>query len=77
MKRLIKFLIITGLIMLPLSVIMFIIGVGMFTASGDFPQFVIRLSEVCFAFWLPFLILGLIFTTIGAIMGLIFERKKS
>ena len=77
MKRLIKYLIITGLIMLPLSVIMFIIGVGMFTKSGDFPPFVIRLFELCFAFWLPFLILGLIFTTIGAIMGLIFERKKS
>lgn len=76
MKGLSKYLIIAGLLMLPISVIMFIIGAGMFTASGNFPPFIIRLSELCFAFWLPCLILGIIITTIGAIMGLILERKK-
>ncbi|MGH1518187.1 hypothetical protein [Chryseobacterium sp. JK1] len=77
MKLIHRYLFISGICILLLSVIMFLVGIGMFTASGNFPQFIVKLAELCFAFWLPFLILGSIFTTTGAVMGLIFERKKS
>jgi hypothetical protein len=67
-KQLYKYLLIIGDSMIPLSMIMFIFGISMFTARGDFSSFVIQLSQFCFIFWKLILALGIILLIIGSIM---------
>lgn len=65
-----KYLMIAGSCMFPLSILMFITGIFMFSATGDFPQFIIKLSGLCFAFWMPTFIVGILLV----IIGLIFKK---
>lgn len=74
MKYFTKYIFITGFSLIFLSVIMFLTGVGMFTARGNFHHLVIQLGEICFAFWLPFLLLGVFLLIIGVILS--FAPKK-
>ncbi|MBW3524588.1 MULTISPECIES: hypothetical protein [unclassified Chryseobacterium] len=67
-KQFYKYLLIIGGSMIPLSMIMFIFGISMFTARGDFSSFVIQLSQFCFIFWMPVFVLGIILLIIGSIM---------
>ncbi len=55
-----------GIILLGFS--MFIFGVSMFTYQGpELSSIIIRLAEYSFVFWLPTLLLGLIFLCISKI----------
>jgi len=54
---------------------MFVTGVGMFTANGNFPQFVITWPELSFVLWLPFLLAGIVFVMTGAVMY--FNHQKN
>ncbi|WP_175623050.1 hypothetical protein [Chryseobacterium schmidteae] len=67
-KQFYKYLLIIGGSMIPLSIIMFVFGISMFTARGDFSSFVIQLSQFCFIFWKLILALGIILLIIGSIM---------
>jgi len=67
-KQLYKYLLIIGGSMIPLSIIIFIFGISIFTARGDFSRFVIQLSQFCFIFWKLILALGIILLIIGSIM---------
>ncbi|AZA75310.1 hypothetical protein EG358_16800 [Chryseobacterium indoltheticum] len=67
-KQLYKYLLIIGGSMIPLSIIMFVFGISMFTARGDFSSFVIQLSQFCFIFWIPVFVLGIILLIIGFII---------
>ncbi|OCA74682.1 hypothetical protein BBI00_10215 [Chryseobacterium arthrosphaerae] len=77
MRHLGKYIFISGLVMLPLSVIMFVTGVGMFTAKGNFPQFFIRWSELSFVLWLPFLLAGIVFIITGVIMYFSHQKNQT
>jgi len=74
MKSAYKYIFFIGLSIISLSIIMFFISVGLFTARGDYPKIVIKLGEVSFALWLPFLIMG-IFLTIVGIVGKLRKSK--
>ncbi|MFV0159408.1 hypothetical protein OBK24_13285 [Empedobacter falsenii] len=52
-------LFIGGIISFFSSILMLIFGAGMFVSRGDYSKFIIKLSEFCFIFWLPFLIIGI------------------
>ena len=67
-KQLYKYLLIIGGSMIPLSIIMFIFGISMFTARGDFSSTIIQLAQFCFIFWKLILALGIILLIIGSIM---------
>ncbi len=67
-KQLYKYLLIVGGSMIPLSIIMLVFGISMFTARGDFSSFVIQLSQFCFIFWIPVFVLGIILLIIGFII---------
>ncbi|AZA62663.1 hypothetical protein EG340_17225 [Chryseobacterium indoltheticum] len=67
-KQLYKYLLIIGGSMIPLSIIMLVFGISMFTARGDFSSFVIQLSQFCFIFWIPVFVLGIILLIIGFII---------
>ncbi|QQQ27957.1 hypothetical protein [Chryseobacterium indoltheticum] len=67
-KQLYKYLLIIGGSMIPLSIIMLVFGISMFTARGNFSSFVIQLSQFCFIFWIPVCVVGIILLIIGSIM---------
>lgn len=75
-KNLLKKLFVSGLILILASVLMFIFGVGMFVSRGNYSQIAIKLSEVCFAFWIPVLILGVLITFSSLIIRLIMSPKS-
>ncbi|WP_294328944.1 hypothetical protein [uncultured Chryseobacterium sp.] len=65
MIRLYKYILLTGFSMILLSITMFILSVGMFTARDSYPLFIIKLSEISFVLWLPFLMIGILLTLSG------------
>lgn len=67
-RKIYNYLFKTGIAMFPLSILMFIVGASMFAAHGDFPRFVIKLTEICFRFWIPTFILGIILLIISSIL---------
>ncbi|REC52022.1 hypothetical protein DRF62_16235 [Chryseobacterium piscium] len=67
-KQLYKYFLIIGGSMIPLSIIMFVFGISMFTARGNFSSFVIQLSQFCFIFWKLILALGIILLIIGSVI---------
>jgi hypothetical protein len=71
-KKLYKYLLVIGGSMIPLSIIMFIFGMSMFTARGEFSGFVIQLAQFCFVFWKIIFALGIILL----ISGFIIRKRK-
>lgn len=69
-----KYIIFSGLSMLALSIIMFFTSVGLFTARGNYPEIIIKLSEISFVLWLPFLIMGIFLTILG--IGIYFVKTS-
>lgn len=67
-RKISNYLLKAGIAMFPLSILMFIVGASMFTARGDFPRFIIKLTEICFRFWIPTFILGIILLIISSIL---------
>ncbi|MGE8556439.1 MAG: hypothetical protein ACN6OB_21170 [Chryseobacterium jejuense] len=65
MTRFYKYILLIGFSMISLSIIMFLLSVGMFAVRGNYSQFMIKLSEISFVFWLPFLIIGILLTFLG------------
>ncbi|SDJ17446.1 hypothetical protein [Chryseobacterium jejuense] len=65
MTRFYKYILLIGFSMIFLSIIMFLLSVGMFAARGNYSQFMIKLSEISFVFWFPFLIIGILLTVLG------------
>jgi len=51
--------------MICLSIIMFLIAIGMFTARGDYSQFIIKIGEFFFIVWPLFLVTGILLILIG------------
>ncbi|WP_213280194.1 hypothetical protein [Chryseobacterium indologenes] len=51
---------------------MFFTSVGLFTARGDYPEIIIKLSEISFVLWLPFLMIGIFLTILG--IGIYFTK---
>lgn len=45
MKAIHKYFLFTGFAMICLSIIMFLIAIGMFTARGDYSQFIIKIGD--------------------------------
>ncbi len=72
MKSIYKYLFFIGLSMFVLSIIMFFTSVGLFTARGDYPEIIIKLSEISFVLWLPFLMIGIFLTILG--IGIYFTK---
>ncbi len=68
-------LLIIGIIFIFLSAFMFIIGVGMFTSRNDYNQLIIKISQFCFIFWAPFLVIGIVFSFISLILIVIKSDK--
>lgn len=54
--------------MFPLFLLMLIVGISMFTARGKFPDYLLRLTEICFVFNILVLILGIFLVIIGLIL---------
>lgn len=71
MKSIYKYIIFSGLSMIVLSIIMFFTSVGLFTARGDYPKIIIKLGEISFFLWLPFLIMGIFLIIVGIVGKLI------
>ncbi|WP_145953273.1 hypothetical protein [Chryseobacterium indologenes] len=67
MKSVYKYIFYIGLSLFILSIIMFFSSVGLFTARGNYPEIIIKLSEISFVLWLPFLIMGIFLTIIGIV----------
>lgn len=67
---------ISGLILILLSLLMFTLGIGMFVSQGSYSPFTIKFSEVCFIFWSPFLIVGVLLTCVSMIVRLITPNKN-
>ncbi|WP_185670500.1 hypothetical protein [Chryseobacterium sp. POL2] len=61
-------LFISGIILLLSSILMLIFGAGMFVSRGDYSKFIIKLSEFCFIFWIPFLIIGISLMLVSIIL---------
>ncbi len=51
------------------SILILIFGAGMFVSRGDYSKFIIKLSEFCFIFWIPLLVIGIILILISIILG--------
>jgi len=51
---------------------MFFTSVGLFTARGDYPAIILKLGEISFVLWLPFLIMGIFLTLVG--IGIYFAK---
>ncbi len=74
-KSLSRKLFVIGLILIFSSLLMLILGVGMFVSRGDYSRFIIKLSEFCFVFWVPFLISGILLTFTSLIIKLVRSLK--
>ncbi|MGV4413293.1 hypothetical protein [Chryseobacterium sp. T1] len=61
-------LFIGGVISFFSSILMLIFGAGMFVSRGDYSKFIIKLSEFCFIFWIPFLIIGISLILVSIIL---------
>jgi hypothetical protein len=75
-KSLNRYFFFKGLSFMILSVLMLIFIAKTFSATGDFPRFMITLGEFCFVFWFPSLILGIIFFITGIIATVYKANKK-
>lgn len=75
-RKLHRYLFLTGICMIPLSVIMFITGSGMFVSRGNYSHLIIRTCELCFALWLPVLIMGMILCIVGILLK-IYKPEKN
>ena len=62
-------LFISGLLLFICSILMLFVGVGMFTSRGDYSEFTIHLSEFCFIFWLPFLMIAIVLLLISLFLS--------
>jgi hypothetical protein len=66
-----------GLFLLCSSVVMFVFGASMFVSHGNYSRFTIKLSEFCFVFWFPCLIVGLVLLLTSAIfLAVKSDREK-
>ena len=74
MKSIYKYIIFFGLSMFVLSIIMLFTSIGLFTARGDYPKIIIKLSEISFVLWLPFLMIGIFLTILG--IGIYFGKTS-
>ncbi|SIN80858.1 hypothetical protein SAMN05444409_0492 [Epilithonimonas zeae] len=71
-----KKILISSILLIILSVIMFIVGVSFFAYTGNqLNPIIIKLGEISFAFWLPALILGIILFFISIILAVIKKPK--
>jgi hypothetical protein len=61
--------------MIPLSVIMFLTGSGMFASRGNYSHLIIKICELCFTLWLPILIMGTILCIAGDFLKFINLKK--
>ena len=75
MKLVYKYIFYIGLSLFVLSIIMFFTSVGLFTATGSYPELIIKLGEISIILWFPFLIIG-IFLIIGEIGIYIIQKSK-
>jgi hypothetical protein len=66
----------SGLSLVVLSVIMFISGAGMFVSRGNYSKIILKLSELCIVFWLPFLILGIVLIILGISLTIYKSNRK-
>src|SRR5690606_18220337 len=60
---------ISGIMLFFSSILMLIFGAGMFVSRGDYSKFVIKLSEFCFIFWLPFLVIGIVLMLVSIFLS--------
>ncbi|MDV7698041.1 hypothetical protein N6B72_14030 [Chryseobacterium soli] len=74
MKSLHKYFFYPGIAIIPISVIMFLTAIGMFTATGDFNPIIVKLAELCLILYLPFFIVGILFTTTGMTIYLVNKK---
>jgi len=51
------------------SILSLIFSAGMFASRGDYSKFIIKLSEFCFIFWIPLLVIGIILILISIILS--------
>lgn len=76
MKSLHKYFFYTGIVMVPISVVMFLTAIGMFTATGDFNPIIIKLTELCLILCLPFFIIGFLFIITGMTIYLVNKKDN-
>ncbi|MDR6368948.1 hypothetical protein J2795_000814 [Chryseobacterium bernardetii] len=74
MKSIYKYLFFIGLSMFVLSIIMFFTSVGLFTARGGYSEIIVKLGEISFLLWYPFLIMGIFLTILG--IGIYFSKTS-
>lgn len=71
-----KKILISSIILIILSLIMFVVGVSLFAYTGkELNPIIIKLGEISFAFWLPALILGIILFFISIVLAVIKKTK--
>lgn len=71
-----KKLLISSILLIILSVIMFIVGIGLFAYSGEqLNSIIIKIGEFGFAFWLPVLISGIVLFLISIILAIVSRPK--
>lgn len=71
-----KKLFISGIILFLSSILMLIFGAGMFVSRGVYSKFIIKLSELCFIFWLPFLVIGIVLMLVSIFISGIRKGTK-
>lgn len=59
-KSIYKMIRFVGVIFIFSSILMFFYSISMFTSRGTYSRFEMKLSEICFMFWLPLLIFGVL-----------------
>ena len=69
-------LFISGIILFFSSILMLIFGAGMFVSRGDYSKFIIKLSEFCFIFWIPFLVIGIVLILVSVLISGIKKDTK-
>jgi len=71
-----KKLLISSILLIILSVIMFTVGVSLFAYRGEqLNPLIITIGEISFVFWFPALILGIILFFISIVLALIKKPK--
>ena len=71
-----KKLFISGTILFFSSILMLIFGAGMFVSRGDYSKYIIKLSEFCFIFWIPFLVIGIVLILVSVLISGIKKDTK-
>ena len=69
-------LFISGILLFFSSILMLIFGAGMFVSRGDYSKFMIKLSEFCFIFWLPLLVIGIALMSVSIFISGIKKDTK-